>query len=140
MFMYTLKIRITMSKKNKVQLKLLVYDVEYNLLNKRVIGTELKTIYIEEKGELNSGNFVLLVSDKIVQNIDELSEIKFDFENNVVQLFPLDVKLKFDTCTKLNIDSKLLYIEEIENSNDIYRITFSSSFISDIKNTKIEIK
>lgn len=111
---------------------------EFNIINVRIIDTELKTIYIEEKPK----GLIILISSKILDtanNIKLLEGFKVIRENEdrFIELIGYDIKLRLEICTKLNIERKLMFIEEIENNN--YRLTFSSSFINNISNLE-EIK
>ena len=45
-------------------MKLITDTGEFNILNVRVIDTEMKTIYIEEKPK----GFMILISNKIIDN------------------------------------------------------------------------
>ena len=106
---------------------------EFNLLTTKAINSDMRTIYIEEKPK----GLVLLISNKIAEgnfNIKLLKGIKIDLSQDIpfVELLGLDIKLELEIQTRLNIDKKLMYIEEIENEK--YRLTFSSTFIQDIYN------
>ena len=106
---------------------------EFNLLTTKAINSDMRTIYIEEKPK----GLVLLISNKIAEgnfNIKLLKGIKIDLSQDIpfVELLGLDIKLELEIQTRLNIDKKLMYVEEIENEK--YRLTFSSTFIQDIYN------
>ena len=106
---------------------------EFNLLTTKAINSDMRTIYIEEKPK----GLVLLISNKIADgnfDIKVLKGIKIDLSQDIpfVELLGLDIKLELEILTRLNIDKKLIYIEEIENEK--YRLTFSSTFIQDIHN------
>ena len=106
---------------------------EFNILTTKAINSDMRTIYIEEKPK----GLVLLISNKIAEgnfNIKLLKGIKIDLSQDIpfVELLGLDIKLELEIQTRLNIDKKLMYIEEIENEK--YRLTFSSTFIQDIYN------
>lgn len=112
---------------------------EFNILNVRVIDTEMKTIYIEEKQK----GFVVLVSNKILDQKSDmklLEEFKLILEDEVyyLELVGFSVKLKVQSITRLNIGSKLMYLEEIKDNE--YRLTFSSALIKDIFKSDILIK
>lgn len=112
---------------------------EFNILNVRVIDTEMKTIYIEEKQK----GFVVLVSNKI---LDQKSDTKLlegfkivsEEDEQFLELVGFSVKLKVQSITRLNLDSRLMYIEEIKDNE--YRLTFSSALIKDIFESDILIK
>lgn len=112
---------------------------EFNILNTRVIDTEMKTIYIEEKQK----GFVVLISNKILDSKSDmklLEGFKIISENDeqFLELVGFSVKLKIESITKLNISSRLMYVEEIKQ--DEYRLTFSSALIKDIFKSDILIK
>lgn len=113
---------------------------EFNILNIKIIDSETKTIYIEEKAK----GFVILITNKLLDvksNVKLLQGFKVIRDNNdkYIELLGFDLKLKISQFTKLNIGTKkLMFIEEISDGN--YRLTFSSSFINDISNLeKLEI-
>ncbi len=106
---------------------------EFNLLTIKAINSDMRTIYIEEKPK----GLVILISNKIAEgnfNIKLLKGIKIDLSQDIpfIELLGLDIKLELEILTRLNIDKKLMYVEEIENEK--YRLTFSSTFIQDIYN------
>ena len=112
---------------------------EFNILNTRVIDTEMKTIYIEEKQK----GFVILISNKILDiksdtKILEGFDIVLDEENSYLELIGFDVKLKIEMVTKLNVNSKFMFLEELQD--DKYRLTFSAAFINNIYESNILIK
>ena len=108
---------------------------EFNVLNLKVINSEMKTIYIEEKPK----GMVILISDKILNSIKDTKlfegfRIVFEEDTTYVELLGLDVKLELEILTRLNIDKKLMYVEEIVGVDNKYRLTFSRTFIKDIYN------
>lgn len=112
---------------------------EFNILNTRVIDTEMRTIYIEEKQK----GFVVLISNKILDSKSDmklLKGFKLITENDTyyLELLGFSVKLKVQSITRLNIDSRLMYVEEIKDNE--YRLTFSSALIKDIFKSDILIK
>lgn len=118
----------------------LITDIgEFNILNSRIIDTEMKTIYIEEKQK----GFIILISNKI---LDVKSNIKLlegfnvilNNENSYLELVGFDIKLKIEMVTKLNVNSKFMFLEELQD--DKYRLTFSSALIHNIYESKILIK
>ena len=120
-------------------MKLMTDTGEYNILNTRVIDTEMKSIYVEEKQK----GFVILVSNKILDSKSDtklLTEFKIvlDEHRSYLELAGFDIRLKITRVTKLNISSKFLFLEELEN--DEYRLTFSSALIENIYESKILIK
>jgi hypothetical protein len=120
-------------------MKLTTDSGEYTILNTRVIDTEMKTIYIEEKQK----GFVILISNKILDSKSDtklLSELSIilDEENSYLELAGFDIRLRIIGVTKLNTSSKFLFLEELEN--DEYRLTFSYALIKNIYESKILIK
>ena len=111
-------------------MKLITDKSEFNILNVRVIDTELKTIYIEEKPK----GFMILISNKILDNKSDmklLTGFEINLDDEYLELSGFDIRLKIIKLTKLNIDSKLLFLEELENNE--YRLTFSSNLIENIR-------
>ena len=118
-------------------MKIITDTDEYNLLNVKIIKSDMKTIYIEEK----SKGFIILISNKIIdsKDIDNFRGFKViinDDESSII-LLGLDLKLSLNIVTRLNIDSKLMFVEE--TTDDKYRLTFSSKFISNIEDCEIEL-
>ncbi len=118
-------------------MKIITDTDEYNLLNIKIIDSDMKTIYIEEK----SKGFIILISNKIIESkdIDNLLGFKViinDDESSII-LLGLDLKLSLNIVTRLNVNSKLMFIEE--TTDDKYRLTFSSKFISNIEDCEIEL-
>ena len=113
---------------------------EFNILNIKVINSEMKTIYVEEKPK----GMVILISDKVLDNIKDIKlfegfGINFTEDSTYIELIGLDIKLELEVLTRLNIDKKLMYIEEVVANK--YRLTFSRTFIQDVYNVdKILIK
>lgn len=108
---------------------------EFNVLNTKVINSEMKTIYVEEKPK----GMVILISDKVLGSIKDIKlfegfRIVFEEDSTYVELLGLDVKLELEILTRLNIDKKLMYVEEIVGVDNKYRLTFSRTFIKDIYN------
>lgn len=106
---------------------------EFNILNSKVINSEMKTIYIEEKPK----GMVILISDKVLDNIKDIKlfegfGINFTEDSTYIELIGLDIKLELEVLTRLNIDKKLMYIEEVVDNK--YRLTFSRTFIQDVYN------
>lgn len=121
------------------QPKLITDKGEFNILNIKIIDTEMKTIYIEEKQK----GFVILISNKILDiksdtKLLEGFDIVLDERDSYLELVGFDVKLQIETVTKLNVNSKFIFLEELHN--DKYRLTFSSKLIDNIYNTNIHIK
>ena len=118
-------------------MKLITDTGEFNILNVRVIDTEMKTIYIEEKQK----GFMILISNKILDTKSDmklLTGLEINLDDEYLELSGVDIRLKIKKITKLNIDSKLLFLEELENNE--YRLTFSSTLIKDIYESNILIK
>ena len=108
---------------------------EFNVLNTKVINSEMKTIYVEEKPK----GMVILISDKVLDSIKDTKlfegfRIVFEEDITYIELIGLDVKLQLEIITRLNIDKKLMYIEEILGIDNKYRLTFSRTFIEDVYN------
>lgn len=108
---------------------------EFNILNSKVINSEMKTIYIEEKPK----GMVILISDKVLDNIKDIKlfegfGINFTEDSTYIELIGLDIKLELEVLTRLNIDKKLMYIEEIVGIDNKYRLTFSRTFMKDVYN------
>ncbi len=108
---------------------------EFNVLNLKVINSEMKTIYIEEKPK----GMVILISDKILNSIKDtklFEGFRIVFEEGItyIELMGLGVKLQLEILTRLNIDKKLMYIEEIVGIDNKYRLTFSRTFMKDVYN------
>ena len=87
--------------------------------------------------------FVILVSNKILESKSDtklLTEFKIvlDEDRSYLELAGFDNRLRTTGVTKLNISSKFLFLEELEN--DEYRLTFSSALIENIYESKILIK
>ncbi len=106
---------------------------EFNLLTIKAINSDMRTIYIEEKPK----GLVILISNKVVGgnfDIKLFKGFKIDLSQDIpfVELLGLNIKLELEILTRLNINKKLMYVEEIENEK--YRLTFSSPFIQDIYN------
>ena len=106
---------------------------EFNVLNTKVINSEIKTIYVEEKPK----GMVILISDKVLDSIKDTKlfegfRIVFEEDITYIELIGLDVKLQLEIITRLNIDKKLMYIEEILGIDNKYRLTFSRTFIKDV--------
>jgi hypothetical protein len=121
------------------QPKLITDKGEFNILNIKIIDTEMKTIYIEEKQK----GFVILISNKILDiksdtKLLEGFDIVLDERDSYLELVGFDVKLQIETVTKLNVNSKFIFLEELHN--DKYRLTFSSALIYNIYESKILIK
>ncbi len=112
--------------------KLKILDKEYEVLNVKVIKTETNMITIEEK----SKGLVILISNDIIKdlNINDFKGFKIIREKELryIELIGLNIILKIDIVTKLNISKKILFIEELKK--DVYRLTFSKSLIEDITN------
>lgn len=122
-----------------IQPKLITDKDEFNILNIKTIDTEMKTIYIEEKQK----GFVILISNKILDiksdtKLLEGFKIILDDDNSYLELLGFNIKLKIEMVTKLNINNKFIFLEELHN--DEYRLTFSSKLIDNIYNTNIHIK
>ena len=108
---------------------------EFNVLNTKVINSEMKTIYVEEKPK----GMVILISDKVLGSIKDIKlfegfRIVFEEDSTYIELLGLDVKLQLELITRLNIDKKLMYIEEIVGLDTKYRLTFSRTFMKDVYN------
>lgn len=92
----------------------------------------MKTIIVENKGK----GLVVLISNSIVKEISSFKGFKIlrvsDYDK-YIELLGLDIKLKLSKVTKLNIDKKIILLEEYKDS---FRFTFSSSLIKNI--TKID--
>lgn len=121
------------------QQKLITDKDEFNILNIKTIDTEMKTIYIEEKQK----GFVILISNKILDiksdtKLLEGFKIILDDDNSYLELLGFNIKLKIEMVTKLNINNKFIFLEELHN--DKYRLTFSSALIHNIYESKILIK
>ena len=106
---------------------------EFNVLNLKVINSEMKTIYVEEKPK----GMVILISGKVLDSIKDIKlfegfRIVFEEDITYIELIGLDVKLQLEIITRLNIDKKLMYIEEIVGIDNKYRLTFSRTFIKDV--------
>lgn len=106
---------------------------EFNILNIKVINSEMKTIYVEEKPK----GMVILISDKVLDSIKDIKlfegfGINFTKNSTYIELLGLGVKLELEELTRLNIDKKLMYIEEVVDNK--YRLTFSVTFIQDVYN------
>ena len=106
---------------------------EFNILNIKVINSEMKTIYVEEKPK----GMVILISDKVLDSIKDIKlfegfGITFTEDSTYIELIGLDIKLELEVLTRLNIDKKLMYIEEVVDNK--YRLTFSVTFIQDVYN------
>ena len=106
---------------------------EFNILNSKVINSEMKTIYVEEKPK----GMVILISDKVLDTIKDVKlfegfGINFTEDSTYIELIGLDIKLELEVLTRLNIDKKLMYIEEVVDNK--YRLTFSRTFIQDVYN------
>ena len=114
-------------------LKLKILDKEHDLLNIKSIKSDLSMITIEDKGK----GLILLISKDIKEDIDNFKGFKIIRENDqrFIELLGLDIKLKLEIITKLNISKKLIFIEEIKDKN--YRLTFSDSIIKNIKEIDI---
>ena len=111
-------------------MKLITDTGEFNILNVRVIDTEMKTIYIEEKPK----GFMILISNKIIDNKSDmklLTGFEINLDDEYLEVSGFDIRLKIKKLTKLNIDSKLLFLEELGNNE--YRLTFSSNLIENIR-------
>lgn len=112
--------------------KLKILDKEYEVLNVKVIKTETSMITIEEK----SKGLVILISDNIIKDLNIIDfkgfQIIREKELRYIKLIGLDIKLRIDIVTKLNISKKILFIEEFKK--DVYRLTFSKNLIEDIIN------
>lgn len=113
--------------------KLKILDKEHDLLNIKSIKSDLSMITIEDKGK----GLILLISKDIKEDINNFKGFKIIRENEqrFIELLGLDIKLKLEIITKLNISKKLIFIEEIKDKN--YRLTFSKSLIEDITNIEI---
>ena len=113
---------------------------EFNILNSKVINSEMKTIYVEEKPK----GMVILISDKVLDSSKDIKlfegfGITVTEDSTYIELIGLDIKLELEVLTRLNIDKKLMYIEEVVDNK--YRLTFSRTFIQDVYNVdKILIK
>lgn len=117
----------------------LITDIdEFPVLNVKIIPSEMKTIYIEEKQK----GFVVLISNKILEqstDIKELQSFKIDLDTNQLEIKPFNIFLSLKSITRLNIaDKKLFFVEEIEN--DMYRLTFSSAFINNILGAELKLE
>ena len=114
-------------------LKLKILDKEHDLLNIKSIKSDLSMITIEDKGK----GLILLISKDIKENVNNFKGFKIIRENEqrFIELLGLDIKLKLEIITKLNISKKLIFIEEIKDKN--YRLTFSDSIIKNIKEIDI---
>ena len=118
-------------------MKIITDTSEYNLLNIKIIESDMKTIYIEEK----SKGFIILISNKIIEskdinNLQGFKVIINDDESSII-LLGLDFKLSLNIVTRLNVNSKLMFVEE--TADDKYRLTFSSNFVSKIEDCDIEL-
>ena len=111
-------------------LKLKILDKEHDLLNIKSIKSDLSMITIEDKGK----GLILLISKDIKEDINNFKGFKIIRENEqrFIELIGLNIILKIDIVTKLNISKKILFIEELKK--DVYRLTFSKSLIEDITN------
>ena len=106
---------------------------EFNILNSKVINSEMKTIYVEEKPK----GMVILISDKVLNTNVDIKlfggwGVTFGEDNAYIELLGLDIKLELEVLTRLNIDKKLMDIEEVVDNK--YRLTFSRTFIQDVYN------
>ena len=120
-------------------MKLITDTGVFNILNVRVIDTEMKTSYIEEKQK----GFMILISNKILDTKSDTKllegfDIVLDEENPYLELIGFDIKLHVEMVTKLNVNSKLMFLEELQD--DKYRLTFSPTLIKDIYESNILIK
>lgn len=84
---------------------------------------------------------MILISNKILDTKSDmklLTGLEINLDDEYLELSGVDIRLKIKKITKLNIDSKLLFLEELENNE--YRLTFSPTLIKDIYESNILIK
>lgn len=121
-------------KQSKMPMKKLIVDDEtvYNIVALKMIESASKVIYLEE---IQDNKIKFLISDKITtKDLNDFKALKFireDDELKQIELVGLDIFLDIGKVTMLNIDKKIFFVEEYED--DKFRITFSKTFLKDLK-------
>lgn len=122
-------------KKDKSLTKKFIIDEQkyYDVVALKLIESNSKNIWIEE---VKDNKIKFLISNNIFDgDLNLFKGFKFIRENeelSKIELLGLDIFLNIKKVTLLNIEKKLFYIEEFEDN--IFRITFSKTFIESIKN------
>lgn len=122
-------------KKDKSFTKKFIIDEQkyYDVVALKLIESNFKNIWIEE---VKDNKIKFLISNNIFDgDLNLFKGFKFIRENeelSKIELLGLDIFLNIKKVTLLNIEKKLFYIEEFEDN--IFRITFSKTFIERIKN------
>lgn len=122
-------------KKDKSLTKKFIIDEQkyYDVVALKLIESNSKNIWIEE---VKDNKIKFLISNNIFDgDLNLFKGFKFIRENeelSKIELLGLDIFLNIKKVTLLNIEKKLFYIEEFEDN--IFRITFSKTFIECIKN------
>ncbi len=122
-------------KKDKSFTKKFIIDEQkyYDVVALKLIESNSKNIWIEE---VKDNKIKFLISNNIFDgDLNLFKGFKFIRENeelSKIELLGLDIFLNIKKVTLLNIEKKLFYIEEFEDN--IFRITFSKTFIERIKN------
>lgn len=122
-------------KKDKSLTKKFIIDEQkyYDVVALKLIESNSKNIWIEE---VKDNKIKFLISNNIFDgDLNLFKGFKFIRENeelSKIELLGLDIFLNIKKVTLLNIEKKLFYIEEFEDN--IFRITFSKTFIERIKN------
>ena len=121
-------------KQSKMPMKKLIVDDEtvYNIVALKMIESASKVIYLEE---IQDNKIKFLISSNIFNgDLNTFQGLKFIRENDEltkVELLGLDIFLDIKKVTLLNITKKLFFIEEFEEN--CFRITFTKTFIKDLK-------